>query len=110
MNTIYFARNEGGAWTNLERKYADHSNSFEWGQECDEATDLALNVLQWALEQKGFTDEYTVAVNHGGSVYAFAYVMHEDFMRQVIARIPYVGGELSLDEIKDWIDKYPQLM
>jgi hypothetical protein len=110
MNTIYFTRNEDGAWTNLERRYADHARAIDWGSETEEAADLALNILQWALEQQGFRDEYTVEVNEGGSVFAFTYVMHDDFMRQVIARIPYKGGELLLDKVKDWIDRYPQLM
>jgi hypothetical protein len=109
-NTLYFQRNEDGAWTNLPRKYADHAKSFEWGKECGEAADLALNILQWALEKTGFEDEYVVEVNEGGCVFAFAYVMHEAFMRQVIARLPYSGGELTLSDIKYWINHYPQIM
>jgi hypothetical protein len=109
MYTIYFARNEDGVWTNLERKYAEHACAFDWGRECDEAADLALNVLQWALETGGYRDRHLVEVNEGGCVYGYAYVLYKDFMRQVIVHMPYEGGELSLFEITDWLDQYPQL-
>ncbi len=111
-NTIYLQRNEDGAWTSLEKCYHEHAKDLSWGDEGDggaSAADLALSILQWALETDGFNDDWTVKCRDGSEVYAFAYVMHHDFKRQIIAALPPEGGKITLSQVMDWVNGFPQL-
>jgi hypothetical protein len=110
-DTIYLAWNEDGYWTNLPRDIIDHTREgYEWGMVSDGAADLALNILHWALEKRGYKDPTWQTVRCiQGEVSTFAYVMHQNYKRQVIAMIPHKGAKITLQEVWEWIDKYPQL-
>lgn len=102
---LYFQRNEDGAWTNLPVLAVDKSDSgYEWGYSGSGPADLALNILEWALLMRGFDGQRVRVLT--GSVFLEAYMLHQEFKTQVIAQMPWEGGEITLKEVWYWIDMY----
>ncbi len=105
QRTLYFQRNEDGAWTNLPVLAVDKSNrGFEWGYHGSGPADLALNVLEWALLMRGYHGKRVRVLK--GSVFLAAYLMHQEYKSQVIAQMPWIGGEITLEEVWTWIDNF----
>ena len=86
MWKIKLYRNENGVVTNVKHKKVYHSPSgFEWGYHGSGPAELALNILLM------FTDEDT------------ADLLHQAFKREVIALIPFEGGEIACADVRRWI-------
>lgn len=60
---------------------------FEWGYNGSGPADLAYNILLMFTSRK------------------VAYTLHQDYKREVIANIPYEGGEISELDVQTWLNK-----
>jgi hypothetical protein len=70
----------------FQQKIIKHSpDGFAWGYGGSGPADLALNIL---FELTDFST---------------AEKLYQEFKREKIARIPYSGGKLTLEEIRDWL-------
>lgn len=105
QHTLYFERNEDGAWTNLPVLAVDKSSKgYEWGFHGSAPADLALNILEWALLMREHNGKRVRVLT--GSVFLDAYLMHQEFKSQVIAEMPWAGGEITLEQVWKWIDTF----
>lgn len=84
-------RDNNGAQTNVPHLILHHSpTGFEWGYGGSGPADFALNILYL------FTDKET------------AWNLHQQFKWEFIARMPYEGGEIKAETIREWIKSAKQ--
>ena len=86
--TVRCKRIDGQPCTNVPRVMTYHSpNGFEWGYGGSGPADFALNILL------NFTDKQT------------AFVLHQKFKWDFIAKLPWEGGTIEGNQIIEWIEK-----
>lgn len=86
---IVFKRDSSGnVMTNVRHRWALHSpGGFEWGYEGSGPADLALNILLMVTDRKT------------------AEVWHQTFKHDFIAKLPYDGGSMTVEEVREWLKK-----
>jgi len=84
---IKMVRNaDGTASVNIPQTVSRHSPAgFEWGYGGSGPADLALNILLIFVSRSQ------------------ADLLYQEFKRDVIANIPYEGGELDEEDVRLWI-------
>lgn len=76
----------GNALVDIPQRYVYHSpTGFEWGYGGSGPSDLALNILGLFVPAPE------------------AWRLHHDYKRDVICRIPYEGGTLTAESVRQWI-------
>lgn len=104
---------EGGDWndpnckepvTNVKRSITHHSPAgFEWGYQGSGPADLALQILHDILPPG--CDGLPPVRLFRGQCSALAWMLHQDFKRDFIARLPRQGGEILPEQIDAWLDE-----
>ena len=85
---LFMRDKSGNVMTNVRHRWAMHSPSgFEWGYEGSGPADLALNILLMIADRRT------------------AEIWHQTFKHDVIAKLPYEGGSMTIDEVRDWLKK-----
>jgi len=96
------ARVETVSGVKFEQPVVQHSpTGYEWGYFGSGPADLALNILQFALEQAGYKGK-TVPC-YRGECFATAFQLHHEFKVEVIAAIPRKGGQIRIEDVQDWL-------
>lgn len=97
-----FNRIDGRPHTNVPRHAVHHSpTGFEWGYGGSGPTDLALCIVQDVLLSLGYHGETTPAYH--GQVFAEAFLLHQDFKWEFIARLPQYGGTIPRETARAWV-------
>jgi hypothetical protein len=91
--------------TNVPHLVVHHSPSgFEFGYGGSGPADLALNVCQWYLNRIGYRGEKTECFD--GHCFSLAFVLHQDFKRDLIEIAPREGTVIPFNQIKHWFDEH----
>jgi len=89
-------------YTNVPHSVVHHSHDgFEWGYLGSGPSELALNILQWYLEDINHQGPRTQC--HDGDCFSLAWSLHQKFKWEVIAGIPQGGGIIPYKYIREWI-------
>jgi hypothetical protein len=93
-------------YTNVPHLTVWHSPAgYEWGYGGSGPADLALNVLEATLRHLGY-DGPRERTPRGSTCFTLARVLHQDFKREVIARMPQEeGGHLPFADVVAWIER-----
>lgn len=90
--------------TNIEQRFKHHSpTGFAWGYLGSGPADLALNVLAQLYPVEGDGYEGTQIYDRQ-YVSATAWILHQDFKDEFIARIPKSGGRLPAALVRAWVE------
>ena len=76
---------------------------FEFGFGGSGPADLALNILELTLRDTGFQGARQKLFE--GSCYSLAAELHQAFKWQHIATMDRRGGAITVEFVKDWIEK-----
>jgi len=87
---------DGIARANIRFRIKGHED-FEWGYMGSGPHNLALTILEAELRRMGISQE------KGDRPSKEAWVLHHNFVEEVISRIPPKGGTLRREEIEAWI-------
>lgn len=89
-------------YANIPQLVIHHSpDGFSWGYQGSGCADLALNILELALLSQHFKGKRVKCWK--GSCFEKAWQMHQEYKRQVIARIPKEGGTITGESVLQWI-------
>lgn len=105
-----WARNEAGeAITNVPHRVVSHSpGGFEFGYGGSGPADLALNILQDFLLSIGHRGPTTSC--YRGSCFTHAWLMHQQFKWDFVAKSGKDGGRVSVEEVASWVEQHqPEL-
>lgn len=97
-------RPDGTAEASIPKVHRHHDTTedgIEWGYQGSGPADLALNILARHLPPHE-TGE-TIELWDGSRVSREAWDLHQEFKRQVIAAVPFDGGIIPRDLIRNWI-------
>jgi len=91
---IVLCRNSNGdAIVNIPHKWRYHSpTGFGWGYAGSGPADLALNILLYC-----------------GCSREKSFEMHQEFKRDFIVGIPYDGGTIAVEAVKEWVGKHANM-
>jgi len=103
MRTIICTRMlDGTATCSVPHRHRHHSpDRVDFGYEGSAPADLALNILAAALPLEPGDNDVRLADD--SRVSKPAWDLHEAFTRDVVARVPYEGGVISSQTIRDWV-------
>lgn len=94
----------GGVFTNVPHLVVQHSPiGFEWGYGGSGPADLALNICQWYLSHIGYEGEKTQCLD--GVCWSLAWVLHQDFKWEFIAKVSTGGITVPMESIAQWFDE-----
>lgn len=80
---------DGPVVEGVEHKWVVHSpDGFNWGYRGSGPADLALNILLAVTKDREIAWRY-----------------HQDFKEEVIANLPWEGGEIRWEDVKKWLFK-----
>ena len=105
---IYMRRaDDGSVFTNVPHLVVHHSpTGFEWGYGGSGPSDLALNICEALLRQRGYKGERVQC--YRGKCLRMAYGLHTYFRDQFIVPLPHGGGDIPYDAAQEWITKKMQ--
>lgn len=93
---------DGEFITNVPALVCHHSpTGYSWGYHGSGPADLALNVLEWALRDRGYTGHRVKCWR--GDCFGLAWDLHQQFKSEVIALIDPAGGTISADFVRVWL-------
>ena len=103
MRTIICTRMVDGTVTcSLPHRHRHHSpDGFDFGHGGAEPADLALNILAAALPLAPGDDG--VGLEDDSQVSEAAWDLHEAFTWDIVAKLPYEGGIISKQMVRDWV-------
>jgi hypothetical protein len=105
INSFEHPTEVGGVITNVHHLVTHHSpDGFEFGYGGSGPADLALNICQLYLNMQDYTGEKTKCWD--GSCWKLAYLLHQDFKRDIIASVPRSGVTIPFSVIKAWFDEH----
>lgn len=96
-------RREGGVvMTNVPHRVVWHSPSgFEWGYSGSGPADLALNAVEAALVELGFTGPREKCFD--GDAFTASVRLHQAFKAAFISGIEHAGGKIEWAEIEEFV-------
>lgn len=104
---IIFERNHNFVSTNVPHLILHHSQTgYEWGNHGDGAADLSLNIIENLLRAIGFEGRTMIDTWSRNRVFTKSWALHQEFKQTVIARMPYEGGKLFVNEVIVWIQEH----
>ena len=80
-------------------------NGFEWGYGGSGPADLALNIVEAVLKEIGY-DGPRMICWEDWTCFSLAGRLHQDFKWEFIGGMPEEGGEISFENITDWIEQH----
>lgn len=89
--------------SNLPHRHHHHSDDFEVGFAGSGPAEFALNILAVALP--GEPGGATVALHDGSRVSGEAWDRHQEFKRQLVARLPRGGGIIPAADLAAWLER-----
>lgn len=97
-------RRSGTPYTNVPHSVVSHSPSgFEWGYGGSGPHDLALNILECALDLLGYKGGRTNC--YRGSCSTLAWELHGTFTWEVINGVAEAGKSIPLDVVWGWLQR-----
>lgn len=95
----------GRAVTNVPQLVVQHSpDGFEWNYGGSGPSDLALNILEWLLQDEGYRGERQAC--YRGSCFTLAWDLHHNLKWDLIAHCPRDGDVIPLATLKSWLETY----
>jgi len=92
-----------GSYSNVPVSCLHHSpTGFSWGYEGSGPADLALNIVDYAIKELGMATQLPVKC-YIGQCSGEAWLLHQDFKRDFIGKVPDIGGIITWKEIRMWI-------
>jgi len=93
---------DGTATCSVPHRHRHHSpESVDFGYEGSAPADLALNILAAAMPLEPGDNDVRLADD--SRVSKAAWDLHEAFTRDIVARVPYDGGVISSQAIRNWV-------
>jgi len=91
--------------SNVPHLVVHHSpDGFEFGYGGSGPADLALNVCQWYLESIHYHGEKTQCFD--GNCFSLAWILHQEFKREIIANVPHRGVFIPMVTIRAWFEAH----
>lgn len=89
--------------TNVPRLVTEHSpDGFSWGYMGSGPADLALNILQWRLQERGYEGQKVSCWK--GECFKVAWDLHQEYKREVIGRVSKKGDYIPFEDVDKWLD------
>jgi len=102
---VILKRDEVGVWTNVQHHVVVHSpTGFEWGYAGSGPADLALNIVQTLLNERGYTGERVDC--YQGWCWDKAWELHQDLKFDIIARVPHEGATIPYELLSNWLTEH----
>ncbi len=104
---VVLRRLPDGVETNIPHLVTHHSPSgYEWGSGGSGPADLALNILESVLRERGHKGRKVEC--RKGKCFDLAWQLHQDFKREFIASLPHEGGVIYYPAIVAWIGRHEE--
>lgn len=106
VSAIAIRRRVDGVRVNIPHAVQFYTSAFDYGKRGAGASELALNVLEYALTANGHRGMRLPCFR--GSCYQLAWDAHQDYASAVIASLPAEGADLVLDDVDRWLTRWRQ--
>jgi hypothetical protein len=102
---VILKRDEVGVGTNGQHHVVVHSpTGFEWGYAGSGPADLALNIVQTLLNERGYTGQRVDC--YQGWCWDKAWQLHQDLKFDIIARVPHEGATIPYELLSNWLTEH----
>jgi len=99
---VFQREGDFGTKTSVPHLVTHHSPSgFEWGYEGSGPADVALNCVEVILNRLGHNGPKTRCFD--GYCWEMSFILHQEFKRQFVARLPKPGGMITFAVAEDWV-------
>lgn len=88
--------------TNVPHVMVVKSDDFEWGYGGSGPHELALNIIEVVLRREGYQGD-TIELDKGQLAFNATWVLRSEFVRDYISQLPYMGGHIPYEVVKEWI-------
>ncbi|MDR1841508.1 MAG: hypothetical protein LBQ86_06245 [Holophagales bacterium] len=78
----------GNVWTNLPKRRFLYDNLYDFGNASAETANLSFNILCHFLSS------------------GVARALHHEFIRDFLNDLPYKGGTIKNQDIRNWLDRF----
>lgn len=103
VDEFIITRTPEGVRVNIDQTVVHHSpTGFEFGYGGSGPADLALNILEHALESVHYMGKRMDTFR--SRCFGLAWDLHHDFKWEYIATLPHEGGVIPLDEVIGWLE------
>ena len=105
LGAVMLAGDNGFYYTNVPVNCLHHSpDGFSWGYNGSGPADLALNILETAVHILNMAEQVPVEC-YAGKCSGEAWLLHQSFKHEYIAKVPDEGGIIPWVEIETWLRK-----